>query len=338
MPETVIRQYTWYGELPFQTYNDVDRTFYESIRNDKPRSVRVGLYTEGKMTASFVAQSILNGVLIGGVYSLAAIGLTLIFGVMKIINFAHGALLMLGMYFCYWFVRLFHLDPYVSILLAVPLLFLVGAVIQKFLLSPISDAPEHNQLLLTLGVSLFLENLALFLWTPDYRMMSTAYSDVMYFVGDISFSLVRMLAFALSMVCTLAIFILLKKTDLGKAIRAASEEPEGATLMGINVKRVYVVSFGIGAACAGVAGGAMAPFFPIYPQVGGLFVITAFVVVVLGGLGSLGGAFVGGIVIGVADSIGAMLLPGSMKSIISFSIFILVLLFRPSGLFGGRRG
>lgn len=290
------------------------------------------------MTGSFVAQSLINGILIGGVYSLAAIGLTLIFGVMKIINFAHGALLMLGMYFCYYFVKIFHINPYVAILLVIPLLFLIGAAIQKYLLSPISGAPEHNQLLLTLGISLFLENFALFLWTPDYRMMSTPYSDVMYFVGDISFSLVRILAFVISMICTAVIFILLKKTDLGKAIRAASEEPEGATLMGINVKRVYIISFGIGAACAGVAGGAMAPFFPIYPQVGGLFVITAFVVVVLGGLGSLGGAFVGGIVIGVADSVGAMLLPGAMKSIISFTIFILVLLFRPNGLFGGRRG
>lgn len=289
------------------------------------------------MTASFVAQSLLNGVLIGGVYSLAAIGLTLIFGVMKIINFAHGALLMLGMYFCYWFVKLFDINPYVSILLVIPVLFFIGAAIQQCLLGPISEAPEHNQLLLTLGISLFIENLALFMWTPDYRMMATPYGDVMYFVGDIAFSLVRMLAFGISMLCTAAIFILLKKTDLGKAIRAASEEPEGAVLMGINVKRVYVISFGIGAACAGVAGGAMAPFFPIYPQVGGLFVITAFVVVVLGGLGSIGGAFVGGIVIGVADSIGAMLLPGSMKSIISFTIFILVLLFRPNGLFGGRR-
>lgn len=290
------------------------------------------------MTASFVAQSLLNGVLIGGVYSLAAIGLTLVFGVMKIINFAHGAFMMLGMYFCYWFVQLLHINPYIAILLVIPIMFLTGAAIQKCLLSPIAGAPEHNQLLLTLGISLFLENLALFLWTPNYRMMSTPYSDINYFVGDVSFSLVRMLAFGLAMLCSAALFVLLKKTDLGKAIRAASEEPDGAVLMGINVKRVYIISFGIGAACAGVAGGAIAPFFPIYPQVGSLFVITAFVVVVLGGLGSFGGAFVGGIVIGVADSVGAMLLPGSMKSIISFSLFILVLLLKPNGLFGARRG
>jgi branched-chain amino acid transport system permease protein len=290
------------------------------------------------MNASFVAQSLLNGVLIGGVYSLAAIGLNLIFGVMKIINFAHGALMMAGMYTCYWSVMLLQINPYAAILIVIPMMFLIGAILQRFLVDPIITAPEHNQLLLTLGVSLFLENLALFLWSPDYRVLSTPFSEVNYYWGDISFSLVRILAFALAMLSTAVLYIVLTKTDLGKAIRAASEEPDGAVLMGINVRRIYWISFGIGAACAGVAGAAIAPFFPVYPQVGGLFVITAFVVVVLGGMGSFLGAFVGGIIIGVADSVGAMFLPGSMKAIISFIIFILILLFKPSGLFGGRRG
>ena len=290
------------------------------------------------MNASFVIQSLLNGVLIGGVYSLIAIGLTLVFGVMKIINFAHGSLMMLGMYVCYWSVALLHLNPYLAILIVIPTLFLVGVLIQKFLINSIITAPEHNQLLLTLGVSLFLENLALFLWTPDYRVMSTPYADINFYLGDISISLVRLAAFALAMLGTAVLFVVLTRTDLGKAIRAASEEPDGAVLMGINVRSIYWISFGIGAACAGVAGAAIAPFFPVYPQVGGLFVITAFVVVVLGGMGNFLGAFVGGIIIGVADSLGAMFLPGSMKSIISFTIFILILLFKPNGLFGGQRG
>ena len=290
------------------------------------------------MSASFVIQSLLNGVLIGGVYSLIAIGLTLVFGVMKIINFAHGSLMMLGMYVCYWSVALLGINPYLAILIVLPTLFLVGVIIQKYLINAIISAPEHNQLLLTLGVSLFLENLALFLWTPDYRVLSTPYANVNFYLGDISISLVRLMAFGLAMLCTAVLFVVLTKTDLGKAIRAASEEPEGAVLMGINVRNIYWISFGIGAACAGVSGAAIAPFFPVYPQVGGLFVITAFVVVVLGGMGSFLGAFAGGIIIGVADSVGAMFLPGSMKSIISFTIFILILLFRPNGLFGGRRG
>lgn len=290
------------------------------------------------MTASFVVQSLFNGVLIGGVYSLIAIGLNLIFGVMKIINFAHGSLMMLGMYVCYWSVALLHINPYFAILIVIPLMFLVGVIIQKYLINAIITAPEHNQLLLTLGVSLFLENLALFLWTPDYRVLSTPFANINFYIGDISLSLVRLMAFGLAMLCTAVLYFVLTKTDLGKAIRAASEEPEGAVLMGINVRRIYWVSFGIGAACAGVSGAAIAPFFPVYPQVGGLFVITAFVVVVLGGMGSFFGAFVGGIIIGVADSVGAMFLPGSMKTIISFTIFILILLFKPNGLFGGRRG
>jgi len=288
------------------------------------------------MNASFVLQSMINGLLIGGVYSLVAIGLNMIFGVMKIINFAHGSLMMVGMYVCYWAVRIGTVDPYLSIVLVIPLLFVLGAILQRFLINPIIDAPEHNQLLLTLGVSLFLENLALFLWSPDYRVLQTGYASVNFYFGDISLSLVRVLAFIISMIGTVILYLLLTKTDLGKAIRAASEEPVGAMIVGVNVRRIYVVSFGIGAACAGVAGAAVAPFFPVYPTVGGLFVITAFVVVVLGGMGSFVGAYFGGLIIGMAESMGAIFLPASMKSLISFVIFVLILLFKPSGLFGGK--
>lgn len=288
------------------------------------------------MSLSFVLQSLLNGLLIGGAYSLMAIGLTLIFGVMKVVNFAHGSLIMLGMYAAYWSVSLLHLNPYVSILVSFVALFLIGAAFQKFLLNPILDAPEHNQLLLTLGVSLVLENLAVFLWSPDYRVMQTPYSEINFYFGDISISLVKLLAFVVSILLTAIIYLILSKTDLGKAIRAASEEPRGALLMGINVRRIYIITFGIGAACAGVSGAAVAPFIPVYPYVGWLFVITAFVVVVLGGMGNILGAFVGGLIIGIADSIGAMFLPGAMKSIISFTIFVLILLFKPTGLFGRK--
>jgi branched-chain amino acid transport system permease protein len=288
------------------------------------------------MTFTFVAESLLNGLLVGGVYSLMAIGLTLIFGVMKVVNFAHGSLIMLGMYTTYWAVVLLNLDPYLSLPIALVVLFLIGLSLQRFLINPILNAPEHNQLLLTLGVSLFMENLAVFLWSPDYRVMRTGYEGMVFYVGDISIVLVRVLAFAFAMALSALLYLMLAKTDLGKAIRAASEEPKGALLMGINIKRIYMITFGIGAACAGVSGGVIAPFIPVYPYVGWLFVITAFVVVVLGGLGSIQGAFVGGLIIGVAESLGAMFLPGAMKSIISFTIFILILLFKPTGLFGKR--
>ncbi len=286
------------------------------------------------MDFTFVVQSLLNGLLIGGVYSLVAIGLTVIFGVMKIINFAHGALMMLGMYATYWIATLLQLNVYVAIVFVLPLLFLVGVLFQRFLISPIMNAPEHNQLFLTLGVMLFLQNMAVFLWTPDFRVLKTSYANINYYIGDISISLVHVLAFLMALLFSGLLYIILHKTDLGRAIRAASEEPVGAKLMGINIKRIYWITFGIGSACAGVAGTAITPFFPIYPYVGDIFVLTAYVVVVLGGMGSVFGAFVGGLIIGMADSIGAMILPGSMKSVLSFVIFIMILLFRPTGLFG----
>lgn len=288
------------------------------------------------MTLSFVVESLMNGLLVGGVYSLMAIGLTLIFGVMRVVNFAHGSLIMLGMYTCYWAVVLLKIDPYLSLFISLGVLFFIGAAFQRFLINPILSAPEHNQLLLTLGVSLIMENLAVFLWSPDYRVLKTTYADINFYIGDVSLSLVRLLAFAIAIVLAGILYLILSRTDLGKAIRAASEEPGGALLMGINIRRIYMITFGIGAACAGVSGAAITPFIPVYPYVGWLFVITAFVVVVLGGMGNIAGAFAGGLIIGLADSVGAMLLPGAMKSIISFTIFILILLFKPTGLFGRK--
>ena len=289
------------------------------------------------MSFTYILQTLLDGLLLGGVYGLVAIGLTLIFGVMKVINFAHGALMMLGMYVTYWAFALLHIDPYVSIVITIPILFFVGVCFQKFLINPIIDAPAHNQLLLTLGVSLFLENLVVFLWSPNYRVVRTSYEFVYFYIGDVSISLLRLLAFCVAMLVASIVYLVLTKTDLGKAIRAASEEPGGALLMGINVRRIYWITFGIGAACAGVSGTAVAPFFPVYPTVGGVFVITAFMVVVLGGMGSVIGAFVGGLIIGVADNVGGLFFPGAMKHLLSFIIFILILLFRPAGLFGGSK-
>ncbi len=286
------------------------------------------------MDSTFVVQSLLNGLMIGGVYSLVAIGLTLIFGVMKVINFAHGALMMLGMYASYWIATLLQFNVYATIAFVLPLLFIVGVLFQRFLISPIMNAPAHNQLFLTLGVMLFLQNMAVYLWTPDYRVLRTPYTNINFYFGDIAISLVHILAFIMAIVFSGIMYVILHKTDLGRAIRASSEEPVGAKLMGININRIYWITFGIGSACAGVAGTAVTPFFPIYPYVGDIFVLTAYVVVVLGGLGSVFGAFVGGLIIGMADSIGAMILPGSMKSVLSFVIFIMILLFKPTGLFG----
>jgi branched-chain amino acid transport system permease protein len=286
------------------------------------------------MSSGFLLQSLLNGILMGGIYSLSAVGLTLIFGVMRVINFAHGSLMMLGMYTTYWAFFLLGIDPYISVLIVLPALFVVGASLQRFLINPIITAPEHNQLLLTLGVSLVLENIAVFVWSPDYRILRTSYSRMNFYLDDISISFVRVLSFAVALALTSAMYLIMTRSDIGKAIRAASEEPEGAALVGINVRSIYWISFGIGAACAGLSGAVIAPFYPTYPYVGGLFVITAFVVVVLGGMGNFMGAFVGGLVIGVCDSLGAVFFPAAMKSVVSFAIFVVILLAKPTGLFG----
>jgi branched-chain amino acid transport system permease protein len=279
-------------------------------------------------------QAIVSGILIGGVYSLVAIGLSLIFGVMKIINFAHGAFMMLGMFVTYWLYVLLGIDPYLSLLFSIPVLFFLGLLTERFLIDKVLDAPEHNQLLLTLGISLVIENLALFLWSPNFRTINVPYATKAATLGTVMISLPKVIAFLFAILLTGVLYYFLKKTDLGKAIRAASEEKEGALTVGINLKKIYYIAFAIGTACAGAAGTVAAPFFYVSPQVGGVFVITAFVVVVLGGMGNFIGAFVGGIIVGLAESVGAAFFPGQLKQFIIYFIFILVLLFKPAGLFG----
>jgi len=279
-------------------------------------------------------QAIVNGILMGGVYGLIAVGLTLIFGVMNIINFAHGAFMMLGMYATYWLYVLLGIDPYLSLLLTIPLLFIVGLLIERFLIAQVLDAPGHNQLLLTLGISLFIENFAICLWSPNFRTLEIPYLQNVVNIGTVMISIPKVIAFLSAIIFTALLYYFLKKTDMGKAIRAASEEKEGALTVGINLKKIYYLAFGIGAACVGAAGTVIAPFFYVNPHVGGIFVIVAFVVVVLGGMGNFIGAFFAGLIIGLAESVGAAFVPGQVKQFIIYFIFILVLLFKPEGLFG----
>ncbi len=279
-------------------------------------------------------QSIVSGLLMGGVYSLVAVGLSLIFGVMRIINFAHGSFMMLGMFTTYWLYVLLGVDPYLSLLFSIPLLFVIGLLAEHFLIEKVLAAPEHNQLLLTLGLSMFIENFALLVWSPNYRTLNIPYVNKAATVGTVMISYPKVIAFIFAIVLTAALYSFLKRTDLGKAIRAASEEKEGALTVGINLKRIYYIAFGIGTACVGAAGTLTAPFFYVNPHVGGIFVITAFVIVVLGGMGNLIGALVGGLIIGLAESVGAAFIPGQLKQFIIYFIFILVLLFKPEGLFG----
>jgi len=289
------------------------------------------------MTGSLLLQAVVSGLLLGGVYGLVASGLTLIFGVLRIVNFAHGAVMMLAMYCSYWLFTLAGLDPYLSIVVTAPLFFGVGVLVQKLIIEPNRHAAEHNQLLLTLGLALFLENLALVLWQGDFRTVRSAVSSASFMIGDALVEVPRLIACGGAVVVALALFTFLRTTDVGRAIRALAEEPEGAQLMGIDVGRIRAVAFGIGAGCVAVAGSLVVPFFYVAPDVGESFNLMAFVVVVLGGMGNFIGALLGGFIVGLAESLGATLLPGSLKQLVVFMLFAVVLLVRPQGLFGGGR-
>ena len=288
--------------------------------------------------SGLLLQAVVSGLLLGGVYGVVASGLTLIFGVLRIINFAHGAVMMLGMYASYWLWVWLGVDPYLSVLLTAPAFFVLGMGIQRVVIEPNRAAAEHNQLLLTLGLALFLENLALVLWQGDFRTLRVPYANASFVIGDALVEVSRLVAAGGAVLIALALFVFLRRTDVGKAIRALSEEREGAMLVGIDVARIRAVAFGIGSACVAVAGALITPFFYIAPDVGESFNLMAFVVVVLGGMGNFIGALLGGLIVGLAESLGAALLPGSLKQLVVFVIFVLVLLFRPEGLFGGARG
>lgn len=288
------------------------------------------------MSSTLLLQSMVDGILMGGIYGLVAIGLTLIFGVMKIINFAQGALLMLGMYVTYWSFAVLGINPYLSIFLSAGVLFLVGAFIQKTVLSKMLDAPEHNQLLVTLGIMLFIENFALVLWSPDFKSVKIEGMVQTLNVGSVGINTPKLIAFSFAISLSLLLFWFLKYTFIGKAIRATSINRQGASLVGINIGKINYIAFGIGSALAGIAGSLITPFFYTSPTAGATFILKGFVVVVLGGLGNFIGALLGGLVIGVSESMGGAFLPGSLKELMTYVIFIIVLLIRPNGLFGGK--
>jgi len=288
------------------------------------------------MEMTLLYQSIVSGILLGAVYALVAVGLTLVFGVLGIINFAHGSFMMLGMYIAYWSHVLFGINPYLSVLFLVPFLFLMGFLIQRYLIDSVIGTDPHNALFLTLGLSLFLDNMALFLWSPDYRAVKLDTLTGSFFLNDVMISIPRLIACVFAIVMTILLYLLLKKTDIGKAIRAAAQDQDGAKAVGINIKRIYCIAFGIGLASVGAAGAFITPFFYVSPGVGMTFVIMAFVVVVLGGLGSFPGALVGGLIVGLTESLSENFLGGTMKQFVVYGLFILVLLFKPSGLLGDK--
>ena len=282
-------------------------------------------------------QAIVNGFLVGGVYSLMALGLSLIFGVMRVINFAHGDMMVWGMYLSYWMFVTLGVDPYLSILVTGAAIFLLGAAVQRGLISRILEAPHEMQILLMLGVALVLENAALMAAGPDPRRVNTGYALSTYWLGPIVFDLPRVATFGVALTLALLLYLFLKRTDLGRMIRAASDNQTGALLVGTDILKVFTLAFGIGAACVGAAGSLMTPFLPFSPSTGLFFTVTSFNIVIIGGMGSLLGAFVGGLLVGISEALGAVILVPSLKEIVSFILLVLILLFRPQGLLGGRR-
>ena len=270
----------------------------------------------------------------GGIYALISIGLTLIFGVLEIVNFAHGEFLMLSMYASYWLFQFYGVDPYLSILIILPTFFLIGLVVQRVTIQPILNAPPLNQVFMTVGLSMVIQNVALFVWKADYRTVKTAYSSLNLKTSGLIINFPRLVAFILAMGIIAALLIYLKKTYTGKAIRALAQERRAAMLMGINVYRTYQIAFGIGIACVGAAGAMLIPVYFVFPGVGALFVLIAFVVVILGGYNSLIGSLIGGLIIGVVEAFSGFFISPHLKEAIYFIIFILILLFRPAGLFG----
>jgi branched-chain amino acid transport system permease protein len=286
---------------------------------------------------TILGSAAINGLLIGGIYTLVASGLTLIYGVLHIINFAHGSLLMLAMFGVYYLLMKLGIDPYLSLLIMVPAMYLLGYLLYKLLIGRLSQGKDENILLITLGLSILIENLALMFFKGDTRTISVSYSDTMVELGPTLVSLPKIISFGAAMALCAALGLFIQRTDTGKAIRAVAKERVGARLVGIDVERVFAISFGIGLATLGAAACLLMPIFYVSPTTGHVFVMVAFTVVVLGGMGSFLGAVIGGLIVGLTESFGGLFLGESLGQIGISLIFILILLFRPSGLFGAKR-
>ncbi len=281
-----------------------------------------------------LVQQIVNGLLIGFIYSLIAIGLTLIWGVMNIVNFAHGDFLMLGMFTSFWLYTLYGVDPLFSIPVCTALLFILGLLIYRFIVSKVMKGPMLAQLVVTFGVSIFLANLAVFLWTPDFRLIEKPLLHGTWDIGDIKLSIPKFVATIGSVLVSVFVFLFLKRTKTGKAILATEMDREAALLMGINTERINSISFALGSALVGIAGAFLSTYYYIYPQVGGTFGLIAFCVVALGGFGSIEGAFIAGIIVGLAQTLGGFFIDPAYKFAIVFLIYLITVWIRPEGLLG----
>jgi len=285
-------------------------------------------------------QALIDGLLVGGVYATIAVGLSLAFGVMRIINWAHGELLMTGMYISYFIFTATGLDPYLIMILTAVMMFFVGFFLQKGIISNILERETELEpisvLLFTSGLGLFLSNLALMIFGANPLTANTAYTGKSLQIASIYVSVPKLISFTIAIVCTLALYFFLQRSEMGRAIRATAQNRSVATLMGINMKHIYNVAFGIGIALVGLSGALLLPYLPVVPTVGATFSFKSFVIVVLGGQGSVPGALLGGLLVGIIEKLGTQLVSDSVAQMAVFIVFILVLLFKPYGLLGKK--
>jgi branched-chain amino acid transport system permease protein len=283
-----------------------------------------------------IPQLVVSTLLLGGIYALIAVGLTLIFGVMRVVNFAHGEFLMLGMYLAFWAFALLRLDPYVTLVLALPLLFGGGWLSYRLVMRPVVHASHNVQIFTTVGLSLVLQNLALVLWTADSQFVRTGYYAVVMRVGSMALNLAQLVAFAVAVLCTAALFAFMRWSYTGKVMRATAQDRHVAALMGIDTGRVFALTWAVGITCVGVAGVLLAPLYSVYPTVGLQFVLIAYVAVVLGGLGDMAGALFASLLVAAVEVVGSYVIGTAWKEVLYLLLFLAMLVVRPAGLFGQR--
>ena len=288
-----------------------------------------------------LGQATVSGLLIGGIYGLIALGLNIVFGTMRVVNFAQGALLMVGMFMVYWLWELGGLHPYFSPFITIPALFGLGYVIQRSLISPLLARERTREpmsvLLATLGLALVLENAALLFFSADFKTVQTEVSLATIKANGIIVSVPRLIGMGAMIATCLALYLFFTRTDLGRAVRATGQDREVARLMGINDARIYGVAYALSAALMGIAAAVLVPFFYVHPAVGTSFLLKVFVIVVLGGIGSMPGAALGGLLVGMIEGIVGLYVQASAAQIVLFGAFIGILLVRPAGLLGVER-
>jgi branched-chain amino acid transport system permease protein len=283
-----------------------------------------------------VPQLVVSTILLGGIYALIAVGLTLIFGVMRVVNFAHGEFLMLGMYLAFWAFALLNLDPYVTLVFSLPLVFGLGWLSYRAVMRPVIHASHNVQVFTTVGLSIALQNVALVLWTGDSHFVRTGYYTVVVRIGSAVLNLAQLVGFAVAVLATAALFAFLRWSYTGKVMRATAQDRHAASLMGIDTGRVFALTWAVGVTCVGVAGVLLAPIYPVYPTVGLQFVLIAYVAVVLGGLGDMAGALLASLMVAAVEVVGSYVIGTAWKEVLYLLLFITILMLRPAGLFGQR--